>query len=167
MKIKDILKNQVTLMQKKAHLRKNASSSDNGETTDEERAEFERKYLMSEEEYKNALEEWENSDCLVHEREKEIADADSQMIEEILVLAKSVYPNEEDWNKYNEKIDEKLNQCFSDGMLTSVEFLLWLTNLKTDLENAKKSQVDLSQQIILKKKQKNGNKKKEDEEIDL
>ena len=32
MKIKDILKNQVTLMQKKAHLRKNASSSDNGET---------------------------------------------------------------------------------------------------------------------------------------
>lgn len=164
MKIKDILNLQDTFMKKMAHLRKNASSSDSGETTDEERAEFERKYLMSEEEYKNALEEWENSDCLVHEREKEIADADSQMIEEILVLAKSVYPNEEDWNKYNEKIDEKLNQCFSDGMLTSVEFLLWLTNLKTDLEKAKQSQGERSQEIVLKKKQKI---KKEDEELDL
>lgn len=166
MKIKDILKNQVTLMQKKAHLRKNASSSETGETTDEERAEFERKYLMSEEEYKNALEEWENSDCLVHEREKEIADADSQMIEEILLLAKSVYPNEEDWNKYNEKIDEKLNQCFSKGMLTSVEFLLWLTNLKTDLEKAKQSQGERGQEIVLKKKPTRV-KQKEDEELDL
>lgn len=165
MKIKDILKNQVTLMQKKVHLRKNTSSSDSGETTDEERAEFERKYLMSEEEYQNALEEWENSDCLVHAREEEIANQESQMIEEVLGLAQSVYPN--DWEKYVSQIDTKLNQVFSDGMLTSVEFLLWLTNLKTDLENANKSQVDLSQQIILKKKQKIGNKKKEDEELDL
>lgn len=164
MKIKDILKNQVTLMQKKAHLRKNASSSETGETTDEERAEFERKYLMSEEEYKNALDEWEkeNSDCLVHAREEEIANEESRMIEEVLMLAQKVYPD--DWEKYVSQIDTKLNQYFSQGMLTSVEFLLWLTNLKTDLENANKSQVDLSQQIILKKKQK---LKKEEETLDL
>lgn len=165
MKIKDILNLQDTFMKKMAHLRKNASSSDSGETTDEERAEFERKYLMSEEEYQNALEEWENSDCLVHAREEEIANEESRMIEEVLGLAQKVYPN--DWQRYVEEIDTKLNQCFSQGMLTSMEFLLWLTNLKTDLEKANKSQVDLSQQIILKKKQKIGNKKKEDEELDL
>lgn len=163
MKIKDILKNQVTLMQKKVQLRKNASSSDTGETTDEERAEFERKYLMSEEEYQNALDEWENSDC-VHAREEEIANEESQMIEEVLGLAQSVYPN--DWEKYVSQIDTKLNQVFSDGMLTSVEFLLWLTNLKTDLENAKKSQEERSQEIVLKKKPTRV-KQKEDEEIEF
>ena len=164
MKIKDILKNQVKLMQKKVNLRKNTSSSDTGETTDEERAEFERKYLMSEEEYQNALDEWENSDCLVHAREEEIANEESRMIEEVLGLAQSVYPN--DWEKYVSQIDTKLNQVFSDGMLTSVEFLLWLTNLKTDLENAKKSQEERSQEIVLKKKPTRV-KQKEDEELDL
>ena len=165
MKVSEILQKVKSYTQKR---NKNSTNSESDYTDcDNDFAKCVEKYTVSEEEYQKALEEWENSDCLVHEREKEIADADSQMIEEILVLAKSVYPNEEDWNKYNEKIDEKLNQCFSDGMLTSVELLLWLTNLKTDLENANKSQVDLSQQIILKKKQKIGNKKKEDEELDL